>query len=171
MSWLSTFLKPAPVEQPPITGGIRLEETLQHPEITLFESRAVARAQAEELGPPWVAMSFACGYILTDGWNFRDSQGAIPTFCPVPPPALKVMQQLVIALQHEKMTGRELSKRVFSVLREIPCLKTMPNSQFEDMCNCTLMRVCYGPPSGEKDDWLTMPAWALVLPSRKLRLT
>ena len=76
MSWLSTFLKPAPVEQPPITGGIRLEETLQHPEITLFESRAVARTQAEELGAPWVAMSFACGYILTDGWNFRDAQGS-----------------------------------------------------------------------------------------------
>jgi hypothetical protein len=170
MSWLSTLLKPAPTEKPPITRGIRLEETLQHPEIALFPTRAAAKAKAEELGAPWVGMSFACGYILTDGWNFRDENGVLPTFCPVPPPALGVMQQLVIALQQEKMTGKELSKRVFSVLREIPCLKDMPNAQFEDMCNCTLMRVCYAPPTGAKDDWLTMPAWALMLPSRKNRL-
>jgi hypothetical protein len=171
MSWLSTLLKPAPTEKPATTtGGIRLEENLQHPEIALFASRAVARTEAEILGAPWVAMSFACGYILTDGWNFRDANGVLPTFCPVPPAALNVMQQLVIALQQEKMTGKELSKRVFSVLREIPCLKDMPNSQFEDMCNCTLMRVCYPAPTGAKDDWLTMPAWALVLPSRKIRL-
>ena len=170
MSWLSTLLKPAPVEKPPVPGGIRLEETLQHPEISLFPSRTVAKAKAEELGAPWVALSFACGYILTDGWSFRDSERVLPTFCPVPPGALNVMRELVVALQQEQMTGKELSKRVFSVLRDIPCLKNMPHAQFEDMCNCTLMRVCYAAPTGAKDDWLTMPAWALMLPSRKIRL-
>ena len=170
MSWLTTFLRPTPETKPAAARWIRLEENPQHPFIALFESRKSANAEAKALGAPWVPMSFACGYVLTDGWNFRDVNGLLPTFCPVPPAALKVMQQLVIALQQEKMTGQELSRRVFSVLRELPCLAELPPSQFEDMCNCTLRRVCYAPPTGAKDDWLTMPPWALSLPSRKARL-
>lgn len=171
MSWLKNFRKPAPTATPPTPRGIRLEETLQHPLIALFESRGAARAQAKALGAPWVSMAYACGYILTDGWHFRDINGPVATFCPVPIDALTVMQQLVIALQQEKRSGQELAGRVWAALREIPCLSKLPQPQFEDMCNCTLMRVCYAPPLGAKDDWLTMPAWALKLPRRKLRLT
>jgi len=171
MSWLSKFLQPTPAPTPQAVRWIRLDENPQHPLIALFESRALARTRAEELGAPWVALSFACGYILTDGWNFRDANGLLPTFCPVPPDALNAMQQLVIALQREPMPGKELSLRVASALREIPCIARLPRPQFEDMCNCTMMRVCYSAPIGAKDDWLTMPAWALKLPSRRIRLT
>jgi hypothetical protein len=171
MSWLGKLLKSASSAKPQAVREIRLDGNSQHPLIALFESRVQARARAKELGAPWVAMSYACGYVLTDGWNFRDASGLLPTFCPVPPDALNAMQQLVTALQREQMPAKELSQRVQSALRAIPCLARLPTPQFEDMCNCTLMRVCYEAPIGAKDDWLTMPAWALKLPSRRIRLT
>ena len=171
MSWLGKFTKPRSTAPSQAVRWIHLTENPQHPLIALFESRVLAKQRAQELGAPWVAMAYACGYILTDGWNFRDANGLVPTFCPVPPDALNAMQSLVIALQREKMTGKEPALHIWTVLREIPCLARLPNRQFEDMCNCTLMRVCYAAPTGAKDDWLTMPAWALKLPSRRMRLT
>jgi hypothetical protein len=170
MSWLSKILRPAPEPKTTPVRWVRLDENPQHPLIALIESRTAARARAAELGAPWVAMSYACGYVLTDGWHFRDANGIVATFCPVPPDALNAMQQLVIALQREPMAAKEVSRRVWSALMEIPCLARLPKPQFEDMCNCTLMRVCYSAPTGAKDDWLTMPPWALKLPSRRLRL-
>jgi len=175
MSWLTKLLPSSGTKSPhaeePAVRLIRLNENPKHPLIALFESRQYAKSKADALGAPWVALSFACGYVLTDGWNFRDANGPISTFCPVPPDALTAMQQLVIALQADKVPGRELMLRVSSALREIPALASMSKSQFEDTCNCTVMRVCYAPPIGAKDDWLTMPAWALKLPSRRMRLT
>ena len=155
----------------PAVRWVRINENPQHPLIALFESRAFANAKAQALGAPWVAFSYACGYVLTDGWNFRDANGLVPTFCPVPPDALGTMQQLVINLQQEQLPGKELARRVASVLRDLPSLASMSRPQFEDTCNCTLMRLCYAAPTGAKDDWLTMPAWALKLPSRRMRLT
>jgi hypothetical protein len=171
MSWLGKFIKSRPTAAPSAVRWIRLNENPQHPLIALFESRLVAQARAQELGAPWVAMAYACGHVLTDGWNFRDANGLVSTFCPVPPDALRTMEQLIIALQRERMAGKELAQRVWSALREIPCLARLPDPQFEDMCSCTLLRVCYAAPTGAKDDWLTMPAWALKLRSRKMRLT
>ena len=177
MSWLTKFVSPGRGGKSSKEGAaepavrlIRLSENPQHPVIALFESRRYAKAQADALGAPWVTLSYACGYVLTDGWNFRDANGLVPTFCPVPPDALDIMQQLVIALQMDKVPGSELMSRVSSVLQEIPCLAKLPKSQFQDACNCTVMRVCYSAPIGAKDDWLTMPAWALRLPSRRMRL-
>ncbi|MEO7598470.1 MAG: hypothetical protein ABIV50_06030 [Opitutus sp.] len=176
MSWLTKFVssgrggKSSKGTADPAVRLIRLSENPQHPVIALFESRRQAKLQADALGAPWVSMAYACGYVLTDGWNFRDADGLVPTFCPVPPDALDTMQALVIALQTDRVPGNELMSRVTSVLQDIPCLAGLPRLQFQDACNCTVMRVCYPSPVGAKDDWLTMPAWALRLPSRRLRL-
>ena len=178
MSWLTKFIPSAGGSKTRTGKGdetavrlIRLNENPKHPLIALFESRKYAKARADALGAPWVALSYACGYLLTDGWNFQDANGPVATFCPVPPDALDSMQQLVIALQIDKVPGRELMPRVRSALGEIPALASLSQSQFEDTCNCTVMRVCYASPTGAKDDWLTMPPWALRLPSRRMRLT
>jgi hypothetical protein len=173
MSWLSIFSKRESTTRPagPAIRRIRINENPQHPVIALFETRQAAKEHAEELGPPWVAMSYACGYVLTDGWNFQDAEGLVPTFCPVPIDALKTLSHLVGVLQQEQVPGRELAWRIGSCLREIPSVAKLPAAQFEDVCTCTLMRVCYSAPTGAKDDWLTMPAWALTLPSRRMRLT
>jgi hypothetical protein len=173
MTWLKKFAprKAATGPKDPSTRLIRIKENPQHPLIALFETRQTAREHAAELGAPWVAMYYACGYVLTDGWNFRDANGPVAAFCPVPIEALKTIQHLVISLQQEKVSGRELALRIASCLRSIPSLQQLPTTQFEDTCNCTLMRVCYAAPTGAKDDWLTMPPWALTLPSRRLRLT
>lgn len=154
----------------PAVRWVRINENPQHPLIALFESRAFANAKAQALGAPWVALSYACGYVLSDGWHFRDANGLIPTFCPVPPDALVAMQQLVISLQQEKMSGKELARRVGTVLGDLPALAALSKPQFADICNCTLMRVCYPAPIGAKDDWLTMPPWALKLPRRRVQL-
>ena len=176
MSWLTKLVhsgrggKSPKGTTDPTIRLVRLSENPQHPVIALFESRLHAKAQADALGAPWVTFAYACGYVLTDGWNFSDANGLVPTFCPVPPDALDTMQALVIALQTDRVPGSELMARVTSVLQDIPCLAGLPRMQFQDACNCTVMRVCYAPPTGAKDDWLTMPAWALRLPSRRLRL-
>lgn len=176
MTWLTSLIPSGRKKSPngdadPAIRLIRIRENPQHPVIALFESRAYAKAKADALGAPWVIMSYACGYVLTDGWHFRDAKGPVVTFCPVPPDALVPMQQLVITLQIDKVPGNELMNRVTRTLRQIPSLANLSEGHFQDACNCTVMRVCYPPPIGAKDDWLTMPAWALRLPSRRMRLT
>src|SRR5215212_6267148 len=106
MSWLTKILPSGRDKKSsdddsgdPAVRLVRIKENPYHPLIALFESRKYANAKAEALGAPWVPMSYACGYVLSDGWNFRDAKGLVPTFCPVPPDALVAMQQLVITLQ------------------------------------------------------------------------
>jgi len=118
---------------------IRINENPQHPLIALFESRLVARARALELGAPWVAMAYACGYILTDGWNFRDANGLVSTFCPVPPDALRTMEQLIIALQREPMAGR-----TWLNASGLPCVRfrVLRNCPIRSLKTCAAARCC-----------------------------
>jgi len=166
-----TDLTTKPSVLPPSKGpSLRLEENWTRPTVRLFESREAAQERAEELGAPWCAVAFACGYILTNGWSFQDAKGALPAFCPVPPESLPFMQELVTGLKREDVSSSEMAQRIYAELRTIPALLALSRPLFEAACTCTLLRVGYPAPTGAKDDWLTMPAWALRLPSRRKRL-
>ena len=90
-----------------------------------------------------------------------------PPVTPLNGNVLQIMPWPVFA----KKTDGDL-RAVYEYLSAIPSLASLPKSQFLDVCNCTLMRVCYPAPTGAKDDWLTMPpgtsgqftACAVVLP-------
>jgi hypothetical protein len=160
-----------PAIPPPGTAPfLHLHENFQRPTVRLFEARDAAEARARQLGSPWCAVAFACGYILTNGWDFQDSKGPLPAFCPVPAESLPFMQQLVTDLKRENVTGKEAARRIYEELKTIPALLELSQPRFEAACTATLLRIGYSVPRGAKDDWLTMPAWALRLPSRRKRL-
>ena len=150
--------------------SLLLQENLQRPTVSLFESRETAQLKCRLLGAPWCPVAYACGYILTNGWSFQDTDGTLPAFCPVPPEGLPFMQQLVIELKQETVSGSEMAQRILVELQTVPALTELTQQLFETACTCTLLRVGYAVPCGAKDDWLTMPAWALRLPSRRARL-
>lgn len=155
----------------PALRWVRIQENPQHPLIALLDGRTAAQAAADALGAPWVPISYACGYILTDGWAFRDANGPISTFCPVPPDSLPVIQALVTELQRSSISGREMALRIGHDLKQLSAFSEMPKTKFNTACTCTLMRICHPAPVCSVGDWLNMPAWALRLPSRRMRLT
>jgi len=169
---IGRFLVPAGPSVPelPALRSLRLKENPQHPTIVLFEKRQAAQECARLMGAPWVAVPYACGYVLCDGWSFHDAKTPLPAFCMVPPDALVVIKNLVIDLKIECVPPRELPALIAASLRKEPTLAGATDAFFEGVCLITLMRVGYAMPTGAKDDWLTMPAWALRLPSRQKRL-
>jgi hypothetical protein len=150
------------------TQSVRLTGNHKHPTIQLFLDREDASRQAKALGAPWVPVAYACGYMLTNGWSFRDAAGPLDTFCPVTIEQLKMIVPLVSRLIVEKTPAKDLPGEILEALR--PLAASLPKSVFESLCLCTLMRVGYPLPAGAEDDWLTTPAWALLLPTRKMRL-
>ncbi len=149
---------------------VNIGQNPQRPFISLFLSRPVADQRARELGAPWVPVAYACGYVLTDGWHFRDADGLLPTFCPVPPACLESLRDLVIRVQRDRVPPKDLPGVVGETLRSLAVIADLPAPRIEAIGLCVIMRVGYPSPVGAKDDWLTMPAWALKLPRRKLRL-
>jgi hypothetical protein len=151
------------------TFQLRLNANPKHPTIQLFMNRKDAAARAAELGAPWVPVTYACGYILTDGWNFCDAEGKLDTFCPVTLEQLDRIVSLVSDLKVEQVPAGELPRRIAAGLK--PLEAGMPKAAFESMCLCAMMRVGYAMPNGAADDWLTTPPWALRIPKRRMRLT
>lgn len=150
------------------TFQLRLNANPKHPTIQLFLNRKDASARAAELGAPWVPVTYACGYILTDGWHFSDAEGSLETFCPVTIEQLDCIVPLVSELIVDAVPASELPRRIAAGLRSLE--PTMTKAAFESMCLCALMRVGYPPPKNAPDDWLTTPVWALRLPKRRMRL-
>jgi hypothetical protein len=114
-------------------------------------------------------MTYACGYILTTGWNFRDATGPLQTFCPVTLDELDIIIPLVFQLKVSEIPSKDRPRRVRSALH--PLMASMSRSAFESLCICTLMRINFPLPTGAADDWLTMPSWALRISKRRMRLT
>ncbi len=169
-----------PVAQPltehqpePLLPGVAvvtLKACPHHPALRLFASKADAQLLANELGPPWVPFAFTCGYMLTTGWHFRDADGLVQTFCPVPHQVLESLQELVRNLQSGDYSTRECPGIIEEHLRGIPILQQLPRSYYEAVCFCTLMRLGYPAPCDAPDDWLTIPAWALRMKRRRPQL-
>ena len=150
------------------TFQLRLNANPKHPTIQLFMNRSEASARAAELGAPWVGITYACGYILTDGWHFCDAEGLLETFCPVTIEQLDVVVPLVTELKLHEVPPSELPRRIATGLSSLE--PTMTKAAFESMCLCALMRIGYSMPNHAPDDWLTTPVWALRLPKRRVRL-
>jgi hypothetical protein len=151
-----------------VAGCIRLAPNPYRPSTLLYVARDQAQATARQKGAPWVAVAYGCGYLLTDGWHFHDAERLLETFCPVTLPQLDLIRSLVVTLKQEETPSRELPRRIGDELR--PLEAELTPGQFESLCMCALMRIGYALPSGAKDDWLTTPAWALRLPSKRPRL-
>lgn len=150
------------------TFQLRLNANPKHPTIQLFMNRNDASARATELGAPWVSITYACGYILTDGWHFCDAEGILETFCPVTIDQLDRIVPLVTDLKRAETPASELPRRIAVGLSSLE--PSMTKAAFESMCLCAIMRIGYAMPNGAPDDWLTTPVWALRLPKRRLRL-
>lgn len=143
---------------------VRLRENIKHPTIELFGSKAIAAIRAKELGAPWVPVTYACGYLVTNGWSFCDVNGPLSTFCPVPVTALGTVSALVRYLKAEQIPNERLPAEIGQALQ--PLKATMPEAVFQGLCLCTLLRIGYPMPHGAEDDWLTPPAWGLMLRRR-----
>jgi hypothetical protein len=140
-----------------------------HPSLSLFSSQQEAKASAELIGPPWVAVAFACGYLLTNGWHFHDTERLLSTFCPVPHECLETIQDIVNDLQASDLAPKYYPIHIKQALSDHPVLAALSPTFFEAVCLCTLMRIGYPPFAGRRDDWLTVPAWALRMPKRAPR--
>lgn len=143
---------------------VRLRENIKHPTIELFGSKPIAAIRAAELGAPWVPVTYACGYLVTNGWSFCDVNGPLQTFCPVPITALGTVTALVRYLKVEQIPAERLPGEIGQAL--LPLKPTMAPAVFEGLCLCTLLRIGYPMPHGAEDDWLTPPAWGLSLQRR-----
>lgn len=143
---------------------VRLRENIKHPTVELFGSKSIAAIRAKELGAPWVPVTYACGYLVTNGWSFCDVKGPLKTFCPVPVTALDTVTALVRYLKTEQIPIDRLPAAIGEALS--PLKRTMTPAVFEGLCLCTLLRIGYSMPAGDEDDWLTPPAWGLSLKRR-----
>ena len=110
---------------------ISLKECAHHPAIKLFARKSDAACRARLLGAPWVPVAFTCGYLVTDGWHFRDANGILKTFCPVPHEVIEILQDLVTELKNEKYNPRDYPAYIFQVLESIPFMKTIPRAYYE----------------------------------------
>jgi hypothetical protein len=149
------------------TFKVRLNKHPEYPTIELFGNRLAAQQHAAQMGPPWVPIAFACGYILTNGWSFCDVKGPLATFCPIPYEALDEVRVLVTWLKHDQIPAGRLPEEIGSALKHLA--PSLTQAAFEGLCYCTLLRVGYPLPTGAKDDWLTTPAWALRLPGHQIK--
>lgn len=141
-----------------------------HPAVSLFGNQKQAQVNAELLGSGWAPISFACGYLITNGWQFHDTQGLVATFCPVPHECLEVIQDIVAQLQKSDLEPKYYPIHIAQALRDHPVLAALSPVSFDSVCLCTLMRISHAPYEAKKDDWLTIPAWALRIPKRRPRL-
>jgi|GEM_PF-6381036 len=141
-----------------------------HPAVSLFANHKQAQATAENLGAPWAPITFACGYLIADGWRFHDTQGVLATFCPVPHECLEVIQDIVAQLQTSELEPKYYPIHIAQALRDSPVLASLTPAFFDSVGLCTLMRIAHPAYSGKRDDWLTVPAWALRIPKRRARL-
>ena len=160
--------KPLAITQPLST--INLKASAHYPALILFSAKSDAALRANMLGAPWVPVAFACGYLVTNGWHFQDAKGLLATFCPVPHNVIEILQDLVTELQKPKYKPREYPAYIVTAMESIPFMKTIPRAYFEAVCFCTVMRIGYGTPKDQPDDWLTIPAWALRMKRRRARL-
>ena len=156
------------VARPRATLSVKLNGNLKHPPIELFAKRGDAATEATTLGPPWVPVTYACGYMLTNGWCFRDANGPLQTFCPVTIEQLDTITPLITRLKLEEVPAKELPRKITAALQ--PLADSMSQAAFESLCYYTFMRIGYPLPTGEKEDWLTIPPWALRLPTRTKKL-
>ena len=163
-----------PAPSPAAAAGpasVLLQASPYHPALSLFVSQKNAQSVAAERGPTWVPLAFACGYLITDGWQFHDTQGRVSTFCPVPHECLETIQDIVTVVQKSDLVEKYRQVHIKEALRDHPTLAALPPSLFESVCVCTLLRVNHGPYNGDKEDWLTIPAWALRMPKRRMRIS
>lgn len=147
---------------------VGIKATPFHPALMLFASKQDAVTVAKEYGPPWVPFAFACGYLLTTGWEFRDANGKVATFCPVPHKLLEALQSVVKALHKPTYAPKDYPRYIHATLFTLPEIQALPKSYFEAVCFCTVMRMGYPDPCGNPMDWLTIPAWTLRLKRRQL---
>jgi len=155
----------------PRCASVSLPASTYHPALALFTAQKDAQTCAELLGPPWTPFAFACGYLLTNGWYFHDTEQLLETFCPVPHECLETIQEIVIELQKSDLAPKYFPIHISQALRDHPVLAALKPAAFEAVCQITLMRISYPPFSGQRDDWLTVPAWALRMPKRRARLS
>ncbi len=155
---------------PAKAASISLPASPFHPGLSLFANQKQAQASADLLGVPWAPITFACGFLITDGWHFHDTNGLVRTFCPVPHACLEVIQEIVEQLQKSDLDPRYYPIHITQALRDSPALSSLKQSAFDTVCLCTLMRIAHAPYTGDKDDWLTIPAWALRIPKRRPKL-
>lgn len=152
---------------PATVESIFLPASPFHPAVSVFTNQKQAQAAAEGLGASWAPITFACGYLITDGWKFHDAQGYVATFCPVPHECLEVIQDIVGQLQKSDLEPKYYPIHIAQALRDHPVLAALKPAAFDSVCLCTLMRITHAPYQGKKDDWLTVPAWALRIPKRR----
>lgn len=155
----------------PRCPSVSLPASPYHPALNLFTAQKDAQACAELLGAPWIPFAFACGYLITNGWHFHDTEQLIDTFCPVPHECLETIQDIVTELQKSELAPKYFPIHISQALRDHPVLAALKQPVFDAVCQITLMRISYPPFSGKKDDWLTVPAWALRMPKRRARLS
>lgn len=144
---------------------VRLEASRRHPAMTLLRSRADALRRARQLGEHWQPITFACGYLVCDGWNFQDAEGPVRTFCPIPPSALDRIRSVILELWEQRVPMDARLAKIDRSLRAEPSLSDLPSAQFESACRLTLLRANHPAPAGAEDDWLTAPRWAFGLPN------
>ncbi len=147
--------------------SVSLPASPYHPALALFANQKQAQATADLLGSSWAPIPFACGYLITDGWHFHDTNGVVKTFCPVPHECLEVIQEIVGQLQKSDLDTKYYPIHITQALRDSPALASLKQAAFDSICLCTLMRIAHAPYTGDKDDWLTIPAWALRIPKRR----
>ncbi|MBE7538184.1 MAG: hypothetical protein HS122_07215 [Opitutaceae bacterium] len=147
--------------------SVSLPASPYHPALALFASQKQAQASAELLGTSWAPIPFACGYLITDGWHFHDTRGVVKTFCPVPHECLEAIQDIVTQLQKSDLDTRFYPIHITQALRDNPALAKLKQAAFDSICLCTLMRIAHAPYTGDRNDWLTIPAWALRIPKRR----
>ncbi len=174
-SFRSSAKKPAEPDAedtstPAKATSVFLPASPYHPALSLFANQKQAQATADLLGTPWAPITFACGYLITDGWHFHDTNGILKTFCPVPHACLEVIQEIVEQLQKSDLDPKYYPIHITQALRDSPALASLKQSTFDTVCLCTLMRIAHAPYTGDKEDWLTIPAWALRIPKRRPRL-
>lgn len=120
-------------------------------------------------GAPWVPVAYACGYMLTNGWSFRDATGPLETFCPVTLEQLDAVKALVVRLKMEEVPAKELPRII--AIELIPMKEGISTPAYKSLCYYTLLRIGYPLPTGKSDDWLSIPPWALRLPKKRMRLS
>lgn len=147
-----------------------LQASPYHPALSLYVSQKNAQASAEALGENWTPIVFACGYLITNGWKFQDANGVVETFCPVPHECLETIQEIVNEVQKANLAPKYHAIHVKQALRDHPTLAALSPALFESVVQCTLLRVKHPPYNGSKDDWLTVPPWALRMPKRRMRI-
>lgn len=147
--------------------SVSLPASPYHPALALFANQKQAQATADLLGSAWAPIPFACGYLITNGWHFHDTNGVVKTFCPVPHECLEVIQDIVTQLQKSDLDTKYYPIHITQALRDSPGLASLKQAAFDSVCLCTLMRIAHAPYTGDKDDWLTIPAWALRIPKRR----